>query len=293
MSCTNPLLAFRKSDGSLEFLNRDRWSIYEAERYYGKENVFFIPCGKCSACRLAKRKEYAVRCAMEAKEYGDNCCFITLTYDEYHNKGYLLKRDFQYFLKKLRNKGYKFRYFGCGEYGSINNRPHYHIILFGYRPKDLKVIGESETKQKLFTSEEISTLWNKGLVSVQNFEPGVASYVAGYVNKKIDDKGGFLLMSKKPGLGFNYLMKNKDKLLEDDCIHDDFGSLKKVIAPRYFSQLCDRFGIDRTYSSEKRLEVMSEAIAGEMLLFGKDRESLMKQKAVIFENRERRLKRTL
>lgn len=277
----------------MTFLSRDKWSIAEAEKFFGRENVFFIPCGRCSACRLAKRKEYAVRCAMEAKDYGDNCSFITLTYDEYHNKGYLIKRDLQYFLKKLRNKGYKFRYFGCGEYGSLNQRPHYHVILFGYRPLDLHFEANSETGQPLFSSKEVSDIWSKGLCTVQNFAPSVASYVAGYVNKKTGDHDGFLLMSKKPGLGYNYLVKNKDKLLENDVVCDDFGSIKKVIAPRYFSLICDKFGIDRTYSQQRRLECMSEAIAGEMLLFGKDRESLLLSKAKDFKAKERRLKRTL
>ena len=277
----------------MNFLNRDKWSIADAEKYFGKGNVFFIPCGKCAACRLAKRKEYAVRCAMEAKEYGDNCCFITLTYDNDHLKTWLCKKDLQYFFRKLRRLGHKFRYFACGEYGSSTGRAHYHAILFGYRPSDLKHIGESETKQPLFTSKEVVDTWSKGLITVQNFSPEVASYVAGYVNKKIGDHDGFLLMSKKPGLGYKYLMEHKDKLLENDVIVDDFGSLKKCIAPRYFSQLCDRFGIDRTYTSQKRMEAMQEGIAGEMLLFGMEREELCARKCDEYKRKERSLKRAL
>ena len=235
MSCTSPLLAYRKDKGGIAILNRDIWNIYEAERYFGKENVFFVPCGKCSACRLAKRKEWAVRCAMEAKEYGDNCSFITLTYEDLSViKGHLVKKDLQGFIKKLRNKGYKFRYFGCGEYGTLNGRPHYHIILFGYRPKDLKLFSTSETGVEMFTSKELDEVWNKGLVVFQNFSPDCASYVAGYVNKKIGENDGFLLMSKRPGLGFEYLIDHGEQFLKNEVVCDDFGNLKKVIAPRYF-----------------------------------------------------------
>lgn len=293
MACVSPLLAYRDKNGEMRFLNRDKWNIFTAEKMFGVKNVFFVPCGKCVACRLAKRKEYAVRCAMEAKEYGDNNCFITLTYDEEHNKGYLIKRDLQYFFKKLRNKGFKFRYFACGEYGSLNNRPHYHAILFGFRPTDLKLLATSETGQPLFNSDLISEVWNKGLISVQNFAPEVASYVAGYVNKKLEVNNSFLLMSKKPGLGYKYMLDHVEQLKDDDLIVDDFGSIKKAYTPRYFNRMCENLGIDLTYNKQRRLEVMSDAIASEMLLFGKTREDLLIAKKSQYERKERSLKRTL
>jgi hypothetical protein len=66
-----------------------------------------------------------------------------LTYDDEHlpPNNSLLKKDLQKFFYKLRQKikPIKIRYFAVGEYGSNKTkRPHYHIILFGYVPKDLE-----------------------------------------------------------------------------------------------------------------------------------------------------------
>ena len=274
MSCSNPLLAFKNPDtGVMQILSRDRWKIAQAENYFGKENIFVLPCGKCSSCLISKRKEYAVRCAMEAKEHQFSC-FVTLTYDEEHCPSKLIKRDLQYFIKKLRNKGHKLRYFGCGEYGGQTARPHYHIILFGYYPDDLKPFTKSPSGVMLFTSKEVSSVWNKGFCTIQDFDPYCAGYVAGYTTKKIGKDEGFLLMSKKPGLGRSYMEKNVDKILDYDFIVDDFGSIKKVQAPRYFERIADQMHLDLTYSKAKRLEAVSLANAGEMFASGLSREAL-------------------
>lgn len=293
MSCTNPYLAHRLADGSIKFLNRDEWSIARAEYYFGKDNVFFIPCGKCSACRLQKRKEYAVRCAMEAKSYGDQVSFITLTYDDEHLKSYLVKRDLIYFIKKVRNKGFKVRYFGCGEYGATTKRPHYHLILFGFLPNDLKLLNKSASGQPLFTSKVVSDLWKKGFCTVQHFSPEVAGYVAGYVNKKLGLEDGFLVMSKKPGLGYQYMFDNLSKFQDFDFVCDDFGNIKKVHSPRYFDKICERLGIDLTMTKQKRLEAICLANQSEMYQSGLERESLLRKKQEESERKERKLVRKL
>ncbi len=44
-----------------------------------------VPCGKCMACQIRKRKEMSLRLSCEASMYdSDKCCFITLTYDDEH-----------------------------------------------------------------------------------------------------------------------------------------------------------------------------------------------------------------
>ena len=42
-----------------------------------------VPCGKCLACRIAKRTEWAMRMLHELSDYED-AVFVTLTYDEDH-----------------------------------------------------------------------------------------------------------------------------------------------------------------------------------------------------------------
>lgn len=95
-----------------------------------------LPCGKCVECLMSYSNEWALRCVLEASLYRDNC-MLTLTYRD--NPVTLIKRDYQLFLKRLREalSPLKIRYFGCGEYGARGQRPHFHIIIFGWKPDDL------------------------------------------------------------------------------------------------------------------------------------------------------------
>ena len=138
-SCTRPLYAVDlgiKENGkrNIKILPR-RFDLYSYEQLsarYGEKSVLPLPCGKCLACRLNHAKEWAVRCMLESL-YHDENYFVTLTYDDEHLPvdGKLHKKHYQDFLKRLRASSGCFRYFGCGEYGSLNKRPHYHFVLFG------------------------------------------------------------------------------------------------------------------------------------------------------------------
>ena len=206
----------------------------------GITQVYPIPCGKCPSCIKSYRRAWSIRCEAEARSHSKNC-FITLTYDPAHCDGVLHREHLLQFIKKLRNRGYSIRYFGCGEY-SPDNRPHYHIILFGYMPDDLTLISKSKTGFYLFKSKFVESLWQKGLCTIQEFDSGVAAYVAGYVDKKMTDKTGFLVMSNKPGIGHDYFIKNLFKLYE----HDNYVSKNGFIAPlpRYVDKIADAFFMD-------------------------------------------------
>lgn len=258
----------------LKILARVTDNIAEAEKVYGKENVFLLPCGKCSSCLISKRQEWSVRCVMESKYHEDNC-FITLTYDNDHVPLRLQKKDLQDFIHRLRDKIHQdfnvlgTKYFACGEYGD-KGRPHYHMILFGFKPQDLHYFGDSSTDNALFTSDYITKIWNKGLVTIQEFSPSTAGYVAGYVNKKMTKVDGFLMMSNRPGLGKQYMLSHLDELLKYDCAVDDFGIKKKVFLPRYFEKLASRFGLDDEIESLKikRRADLAEVNASVMLDHG-------------------------
>ena len=79
-----------------------------------------VPCGKCLACRIAKRTEWAMRMLHELSDY-DDAVFVTLTYDEDHipSNQSLKKSDLQKWFKRVRKEiePKKIRYFACGEYG--------------------------------------------------------------------------------------------------------------------------------------------------------------------------------
>ena len=92
-----------------------------------------VPCGKCMACRMTRRKEWSLRMLHELK-YHNDASFVTLTYDDNHvpDCQSLVKADLQKFFKRLRKliAPRKIRYFACGEYGRRTGRPHYHAILY-------------------------------------------------------------------------------------------------------------------------------------------------------------------
>ena len=97
-----------------------------------------VPCGKCLACRIARRQEWSMRVIHELAGYKD-AVFLTLTYSDDHlpDNGSLVVADLQKFFKRLRkqyakrNNGIKLRYYACGEYGDRHGRPHYHAIVCG------------------------------------------------------------------------------------------------------------------------------------------------------------------
>lgn len=68
-----------------------------------------LPCGQCIGCRLARSREWAIRCTHEAFMFDDKC-FITLTYDNEHlpysESGLptLHREDLTLFLKRLRKR---------------------------------------------------------------------------------------------------------------------------------------------------------------------------------------------
>lgn len=179
-----------------------------------EESTVMIPCGKCAGCRIDQANDWATRAAIEAKLYPVNC-FVTLTYDNKHlpkNRS-LVKKDVQNFLKRLRNHAdQKLRYLCSGEYGPTTLRPHYHLIIYNYRPKDLKRFKQNITENWLYTSEELTRIWGKGYTIIGNVTYQSAAYVARYVLKKAygltkeiyikhHREPEFTLASRRGGLG--------------------------------------------------------------------------------------------
>lgn len=165
-------------------------------------NLVLMPCGKCAACQIQKRKDMSVRLAHEASQH-EECCFITLTYDEDNvpltKEGYktLLPSDVQKFMKRLRrhleyvpkkSRGVrdhvsKVRYFAVGEYGGKTHRPHYHLIIFGWKPSDAEPF-KTHNGKPVYRSRQIEKLWPFGFSSFSEVNPYVAKYCARYVTKK-------------------------------------------------------------------------------------------------------------
>lgn len=146
--------------------------------------------------------------------------FVTLTYDRANIPGNwsLEPRTLQLFIKSLREavRPNRIRYYAVGEYGEKNNRPHYHISLFGLSGNN-SVHGEPVAKYEYSSRTGrletvggiIHDVWGRGRVDVAEFTHLTAQYCAGYVVKKLKDrKNGnewnvpeFARMSTRPGLG--------------------------------------------------------------------------------------------
>lgn len=172
-----------------------------------------VPCGVCMACRINRTEEWATR--IEHEMHGKDSCFITLTYGV--DPETLNKKHLQDFLKRLRYHlgDKKIKYYGCGEYGDLNGRPHYHLIIIGWKPEDLYV-----SLSKHNTSVLLAGIWNYGFVSVGACSAQSIRYVTGYVRKKLYGKRRSEYGEKVPpfavmslGIGKDYCLDNKEKIL--------------------------------------------------------------------------------
>ena len=178
-----------------------------------------VPCGQCLGCRLDYRRMWAMRIAHEAAmhEHSGGNCFITLTYRDkaictrqQWEKGLHVPDDWSLnpthmtkFMKRLRkafpNK--EIRYFYAGEYGRKckhgidvervgcplcnTGRPHYHACLFNHTFTDLEPY-ESDGGIIRYTSPTLDRIWGYGFVDVGELTYNSASYVAGYITKKMN-----------------------------------------------------------------------------------------------------------
>lgn len=143
-----------------------------------------VSCGQCIGCRLERSRQWAVRC-MHEKQMHDDACFITLTYDD-DNLPFgetLVLSDWQKFMKRLVKKNGPIRFYHCGEYGDDTNRPHYHAILFGYRPDDPELFSTSG-ETKLYASPSLRNTWGMGHCTFGDATFETAAYVARYITKK-------------------------------------------------------------------------------------------------------------
>lgn len=226
MSCYKPLIRLYNPD------NREQsgrvYSLARFSQLSGKQlkyedlmynpKVMLIPCGKCIGCRIRQREDWTTRIELEARDYPkEQVWFITLTYDDEHVPGMIVKtgelirkvqytwkpgekrpssvqillyEDIQKFLKRLR-KAYKgkLRYFVAGEYGEQTARPHYHMILYGWEPTDLENLYKIH-HNGYYNSKWLANLWGMGQIQIAQAVPETYRYVAGYVTKKMYEIDG-------------------------------------------------------------------------------------------------------
>lgn len=293
MVCNKPIVAYH-----LGYDNTGKPVISYSQK--DKANGFPIlrDCGSCLGCRLKKSKEWAVRCYKEL-EYWQDACFVTLTYNDnclplatsYSHLALeppvvqptLLRSDVVAFNKRLRTKlgrlglTDKIKIFYAGEYGDNNHRPHYHLLIFGFKPFDLVPYRQNRFGQQLYNSSFLESLWYRkspefdktkrrkwkkvscGFVVVGDVSFTSASYVARYILKKQSTLHNsseafckeFLGVSN--GIGERWFKDNYQTVLANGCIN--YVKDNKILhcsIPRYFTEKLQE--IDEVLYLEQKLK---------------------------------------
>lgn len=288
MACYHPLTAIRCEGSFYEKTGKTRIQImpnnWQKPADMKEENILKLGCGQCIGCRLEYSRQWANRCILEAQEWKENY-FITLTYNtenlpikstidtetgELIQKATLEPKHLQKFMKDLRRhfeyyyNHKNIRFYGCGEYGSQGERPHYHIIIFNIPINDLKPYAKNHIGQVRYQSETIEKIWKKGYIDVANVSWESCAYVARYMLKKQKGKSAeeayrlkeaeFTRMSRKPGIAKNYYEKNQKKIYEFDeiMIAKMDGSVQKIKPPKYYDKLFD-------IENEEQMNAIKEA----------------------------------
>lgn len=328
MSCYHPLKGFvlgEKSNGKMdlsiqsfdcdhiEMDSKGKWrAAYDSARspyaYRVVSDWISIPCGQCLGCRLDYSRDWATRCMLELEDH-DAAWFVTLTYNDNHlplsfysdprsglafPAATLCKRDVQLFFKRLR-KAYpndNIRYYGCGEYGPENFRPHYHFIIYGLHLDDLEPYKRSREGFWYYRSERLERIWSfpcrddngqyigsipsaAGYVTVANVSFQTCAYVARYMTKKLKGKAAefydyFSIVppcsftSRRPGIGHSFFDKNADNLLVNSRISLSTSSGgRSVHIPRYYIDLYDELDPEAVkeykYRNREAAKLFSEA----------------------------------
>lgn len=199
-----------------------------------------VPCGKCNFCLETKRSDWTFRILQEVK-IAESAYFLTLTYDDVNiprssaDLPSLCKRDVQLFHKRLRKLNEKsgamaIRYYTVGEYGTRTLRPHYHSIMFNLAPLAVK---------------KLLDVWSLGFVHVGEVNIASIHYVTKYVINKVGKYQGreppFAFMSRRPGLGANYISSHRrwhrQQLKNFTKVHGVLGRLPRFYKDKFFSAI--------------------------------------------------------
>lgn len=211
----------------------------------------------------------------------DSNLFVTLTYNDDHlpEDLSLRHRDFQLFMKRLRKTVGPVRFYMCGEYGTENLRPHYHCLLFGVYFAD-RMFFSRRGDNYLWRSPTLERLWPHGHSSFGQVTFESASYVTGYVTKKVtgdlakehyrrtDPETGetwqvvpeYSRMSLRPGIGKPWLDKYASDITNTGKV---FMRGRKLAPPRYYNEKLMEVNPDR--AEEMQYEAWLARQTDEML----------------------------
>lgn len=244
-----------------------------------------LPCGKCIGCHADKARNYATRAIHEYYSDRDReGCFVTLTFNEemlrkrdVSNYKSISRTELSGFIKRLRERVYAkycktIRIFASGEYGEIKNRPHYHLLIYGFDfPDKYEFSFRYHNKQRIsyFRSPFLESLWKPagenpsyGFSVIGTMTQSSCQYVASYVSDKLDDFGEkdykqlgidkpFFYTPSKEGLGFQYFQKYYKEIYANGYCHWHNGV--KAPIPGYYTSLLKKYDPDlfKSYKLDK------------------------------------------
>lgn len=244
MTCFSPNQGYETSLLTVNGLRGFTYSRRHARYSLGKPVLRTVPCRKCEGCRFDYSREWAVKIMFEAQMtnelVGQNCSFITLTYNDdfiplYGDLDYF--GDWTKFLKRFRKaiEPRKVRFYLIGEYGDLNLRPHYHAIIFGFDfPDKFEHIARGDNV--IYRSKFLESLWtvprgqpgaglSLGYSSIGDVSFASAAYVARYSMKKkigaqtdgfeeyITDEGLVMLRPKPTQRYVRYDQETGDRII--------------------------------------------------------------------------------
>lgn len=190
MECLKPKKGHYLPDGTHQF----------GPSRNGHENEHDIPCGYCDVCLTNKAKLRGFKTFTNSL-YIQASMFITLTHSDetlprtQSGLPTLDKTLVPDFIKKLRFhiNGRKkitdpdYKRIGvvyCGEYGDKDQRPHYHLIIFGYEFDDQRYWRTTKKGYPQYRSAKLDALWGLGNAEIGEVTPASCTYVASYIYKK-------------------------------------------------------------------------------------------------------------
>jgi len=240
-----------------------RKSLYTSR---GIRDLVTVPCGSCVGCRAEQGRQWAVRMMHESRMHESNV-FVTLTIEDgkLNENRELCAKDFSGFIKSLRKtQQKKLSFFGCGEYGERTGRPHYHAMLFNCEFLD-RDIGFDSSRPDVWRSQALDDTWGRGICEGGTVTMASASYVAGYIRKKVKAKdrsranpntgvlleGEFSRMSLRPAIGLKWISKWWADVYPRDFVVIDGVEAKP---PRYYDRYMD--WPDEKGGSKERRELM-------------------------------------
>ena len=126
-----------------------------------------------------------------------------------------------------------------GEYGELNKRPHWHAILFNYRPTDQKLLRTTDRGYRVYHSQNLEKIWNKGIIEYGTVSLDCANYVARYAAKKLthgrDQEHDFHPIHKtssKHGIGKKWIEKYWEQTFNHGYVTLENG--EKAGIPRFY-----------------------------------------------------------